>query len=67
MLVVNQMNDFWNISKGKRYSNFAIKAKELISNFTDVSIYWIPRELNTDADALSNKVLREKGIKIFGE
>ena len=59
MLVVNQMNNEWQIKHGA-YRPFAIQAKELLSILkqrNEVIISWIPREQNEKADYQSIKAL----------
>ena len=51
-LVVEQMNGRWKIKHGT-YSSQAIEAKKLLSSFSNVKIFWIPRERNQLADDLS--------------
>jgi ribonuclease HI len=59
MLVVNQMNDKWQIKHGA-YRDYAIEAKELLSILkqrNEVIISWIPREQNEKADYQSMKAI----------
>ena len=56
-LVINQMSGIYKIGKGF-YSPYAIEAKKLLTelkNSNQVFFEWIPRELNTYADELSNR------------
>lgn len=53
-LVVQQMNGKWKIKSGL-YAEYAREAKELLKEFKNVTVKWIPRELNTIADELSKK------------
>jgi ribonuclease HI len=62
MLVVQQMNDIWRIKDGK-YKPYAIEAKELLSNLTNVQIKHIYREQNEEADNLSKAGIRANNIK----
>lgn len=61
-LVVQQMKGNWRIKKGA-YVEYAKKAKELISKFTQISVDWIPRENNQLADDLSKGVMIDRGIE----
>jgi ribonuclease HI len=59
MLVVNQMNGEWQIKHGA-YREYALKAKPLLENLkknNQVSISWIPREQNENADYQSIKAI----------
>jgi ribonuclease HI len=59
MLVVNQMNDEWQIKHGA-YREYALKAKPLLSELkkkNKVTISWIPREQNEKADFQSMKAI----------
>lgn len=60
-LVVNQMNEYWRIKSGLYYK-YALCCKELFDKFTNCTIKWIPRELNTLADEASKKEFKERGI-----
>ena len=55
-LVIKQMQGHYKIKSGK-YKMLAVTAKkyvmELLKN-NKLTLHWIPRELNTDADELSN-------------
>lgn len=63
-LVANQMNNIWKIKDGL-YRHIAIDCKSKAGFFSDISFKWIPRELNEEADRLSNVVFIQKGIKLF--
>lgn len=52
-LVIRQMRLEWQINDGKPYSPFARQALALRIKFPNISFEWLPRELNTKADALS--------------
>lgn len=62
MLVVQQMNGNWWIKEG-RYVQWAQKAKAKLAGFTNISIYWIPREDNQIADDLSKKSMIDNGCE----
>lgn len=64
LLVVNQCNGYWNILGG-RYAEQAYQCEELLKNFTNIKIRWVPREQNTLADAESSKELDRLGIEKF--
>lgn len=49
------MNLKWkNINYGKPYANEAVKARDILAQFSKISFNWIPRELNQRADELAN-------------
>lgn len=51
-LVVSQMMGHWKIKNGFYYE-YAMECRELLTQFPDYIIRWIPREENTWADNLS--------------
>jgi len=53
-LVIEQMKGNWKMKKGL-YLPFAEATKELVGEYTKIDFEWIRRELNTIADALSNR------------
>ena len=68
-LVINQMfgdpnlnGKFWKIRKGI-YVPYAIDAKKLLKNFSNIQGYWIPRDNNDIADKLSKAELLKAGVK----
>jgi ribonuclease HI len=66
-LVCNQMNDKWRIKSGL-YLEYALLAKTKLLELRKsnvIGVYWIPREINTIADELSNLCLIEQGVKLF--
>lgn len=68
MLVVNQLNGTWRV-KGGLYTPFYEKAKELFIRQKELrnrnlSLRWIPREENAEADDLSKEVLMKMGVDI---
>lgn len=63
-LVINQMNDEWQIKDGL-YRDQAIVTKQIYENFTNLNLHWIPRELNYLADMLSREKLTMNGYKGF--
>lgn len=63
-LVVNQLNEIWDIKDGL-YTEQAIIAQSLVSEFKNLRILWIPRELNGYADILSRQKLVMNGDKGF--
>jgi ribonuclease HI len=70
-MLVNQMSGEWKVSK-KAYKNPAegsyvemfLKAKEVAKGFSRLRLVWIPREENTEADALSRVAYHEQIIKM---
>lgn len=62
MLSVRQMSGEWNV-RGGLYLPYWQRARELASQFQNISFAWIPREENSEADALSKAGLKEKGIQ----
>jgi ribonuclease HI len=69
MMVVQQMNGRWKAKPSKPgqppklYLDDYQVARALRARLPKVVISWIPREENTEADALSQKPLVERGIK----
>lgn len=63
-MVVMQMNKRWGIRDGY-YVLTAWRCKEKIKEFSNLRVRWIPRDLNQEADALSNKEFLKRGIKLF--
>jgi len=64
LLVVNQCNGYWNILGGK-YAEQAYQCEELLKNFTNIKIRWVPREQNTLADAESSRELDRLGVEKY--
>lgn len=62
-LVINQMFGTWKITGGI-YMQFALKAKQLLTEFSNITGHWIPREANGMADNLSKLPLIKVGIKV---
>lgn len=62
MLVIKQMRGEWGINSGA-YKYFALRTKELKESFKNISFNWIPREKNTDADEMSKRELKLRGIE----
>lgn len=58
LLLANQINGIWRVSN-PQISVLHKKAKELISEFEQVKISHIPRELNREADKLANEAIDE--------
>ena len=62
-LVIQQMSGNWQIKhKNKPYALYALLAKDLVASL-NLTFKWIPREQNTEADALSNAPLIERGFR----
>ncbi len=56
-LVINQMSGKWRIRDGL-YTGFAIKAKSLAKEFSDLIFEWVSRDKNTICDTLATEALR---------
>ena len=61
-LVINQMWGTWGMNAGA-YIPLALKCKEFLIQFTNLTGQWIPREENYLADSLSKSALEKVGIK----
>ncbi len=57
-LLVNQMNGKWKVRKGLYVAKHR-EARSLIASFGNVGFQWVPREMNTEADALCRKAYEE--------
>lgn len=57
-LVINQMNKDWGASGGLYYEYYR-DALDMLPHFPDIKFRWIPREINTEADALSTSHLTD--------
>lgn len=66
-LVIKQMSGEWNIKQGL-YVNLAkiclIELESLKSEGYEISLRWIPRKDNTEADALCNAQFKSRNITI---
>lgn len=60
-LVVEQINGRWGMNKGL-YIPWAIKCKDALKYFVDISFEWVPRISNI-ADDVSKDALRRRGVK----
>ncbi len=58
-LVVNQLNGRFKI-KSTDMRELYLEASKLLSQFSRVSIIYVPRELNTEADRLANDALKNQ-------
>jgi ribonuclease HI len=58
-LLVKQLNGQYKV-KNEGLKPLYGKAKELIAEIGSVAVQYIPREMNTEADALANKAIDEK-------
>jgi len=56
-LVINQLSGMWNVNAPNMRVLY-LRVKELARNFEHVGYQWIPREENTEADALSREAYR---------
>ena len=61
-LVINQMAGDWGMKHGL-YVEYAVRAKQISTEFPFIKYVWIPREKNDFADKLSKRALAEVGIK----
>lgn len=61
-LVINQMNNVWKIRFGL-YKNYAMKARKLLSYFSNTYFKWIPRDDNWRADELSKAELHKRKVQ----
>lgn len=55
-LLANQINGNWRV-RDPKIAVLYKRAKELISEFEQVKVHYIPRELNRDADRLANEAI----------
>lgn len=67
-LVIEQMNCRWDIKKGD-YVPYAKRAQEMfydlrINRKVKIDVQWIPREQNTEADALSTACFKDNKINM---
>lgn len=53
-LIINQLSGLWNVSS-PHLKKLWKQTKDLAAQFEHVSYYWIPREQNTEADAMSRR------------
>ncbi len=60
-LVIKQMSGQWKIKAG-HYVELAKKAKQLASQFSNLSFEWIPREKNTICDELATDARLDMGL-----
>ncbi len=65
-LVVNQLSGLWKV-KGGEYLHILLDIKTLLPKFDDLTFWWVPRELNKEADQLTRDIYEEyckaKGIR----
>lgn len=64
-LVCKQMRGEWRIKAGY-YVETALECQLLFAQFSNLSIYWIPRELNEEADYLSKLAISESDNLCYG-
>lgn len=68
-MVINQMTGVWKTrppeshEKPKYYLPFYEKAMTLRLKLSGLTFLWLPRDMNSEADALSTKPLRERGYR----
>jgi len=60
-LLINQMNRKWKATSGM-YLQYYKSALLLTQDYKNIEFKWIPREENTEADALSKRALYDIGI-----
>ena len=60
-LVIEQINGHWRMNKGL-YIPWAVKCKDALKCFSDISFEWVPR-LENIADDVSKDCLRRHGVK----
>lgn len=65
MMVIQQITHSWKVKRGRGglYIPSYDKAIKLADKFTLLEYEWIPREENAEADAMSTKPLRDRGIR----
>lgn len=63
-LVIEQLSGRWKI-KNSDLQQLAIRAQQLLRTF-EVTLEWIPRELNSLADELANRALTPNGVVAEG-
>lgn len=63
-LVINQMSGEWT-PKATSMQNANAHCKELSRKFPSIKFEWVQRTDNNNADALSNRCLIQRGIKLF--
>jgi ribonuclease HI len=59
MMVVKQAFGRWRIKRGA-YTTLAREAKQLLTQFPNVTGKWVPRQYNSSADALSKAALAQR-------
>lgn len=57
-LVVNQMNNIWDMKQGV-YIEYAFAAKKILDSLKNVHIRWTSRHMNKEADYLSKVKLKK--------
>lgn len=62
MLVIKQLDGEWRV-KGGLYVPYYREAVKLRAQLASMKLEWVPRALNSEADALSKKALRERGVE----
>jgi ribonuclease HI len=55
-LVVNTVNGDWNL-KPEDLKDLSVKARLVVTEFADIRLCWVPREMNLEADALASRAL----------
>lgn len=62
MLVIKQLNGLWRV-KGGLYVPYYREAVKLRAELAHMQLEWVPRNLNAEADELSKRALRERGVE----
>jgi ribonuclease HI len=65
-LVVMQMSGLWQVKRNSRKPKLYVPFYDVASKLSEglkLTFEWIPRELNAEADRLSNKPLIDRGIR----
>jgi ribonuclease HI len=69
-MLVNQMSGEWKVGKKAlknpaewSYVEMFLNAQDIAKKFSQLEFVWIPREENTEADALSRAAYREQIVK----
>ena len=62
-LVINQMSGRYKIKKGL-YVDYALKAKKLVAEFSDINFAWCPRDDNEIADSLAENAPEGLSLEI---
>ena len=61
-VTIMQMAGKWQAHRGL-YIPYFLKCRDLVAKFKRIKFEWIPREQNGEADELSKRVLKDKGVE----